>query len=378
MSPRIYTPSYLPFAEDPERYKENGLHPAFATTWLDRDTLAHRYVSLKILSADTSLDCKGLCILRDITNSKVAHEGRLFVIRLLDDFVIQGPNSKHLCLVMVLAGDRLARKSGLPFDSLEWSRIIGLQLVKALQYLHNLSITHGDCYTSNILLQLLAFDKWSEEDVLACLGQPVKHQVRRSDGKLIGDSAPQYTVSPGDVSALGERPSTGRILLIDFGEAFYHHDPSMHVYTPAPLAAPEILFHGEITSAVDKWAFGCLVYELCAGHTLIKLLFGWNNDAQKDLVAMLGKPPELMWHEWKARQEYFHPDGTPKNAQERRLKVRSLSLEQQVRNLTKPLSDPGYETGVAEPLPTNFQKLDDLLASLIVYDTSGHLSFEEI
>jgi len=280
--------------------------------------------------------------------------------------------------VTVVAGERLARKPGLPYDSLEWPRIIGLQIAEGLGYLHTLGIAHGDCYTSNILSQLLPFDEWSEEEIYACMGQPIKHQVRRLDGKARGNNAPEYTVNPGDVVALEARLPTDRILLIDFGAAFYHHERPSEIFTPAPFASPEILFGSELTSAVDKWAFGCLLYELCADRSLIKLLFGWNNDALKDQVAMLGKPPEALWQTWKERDKYFHPDGTPKDAEGRRLKVKPLTLEQRVRNLEKPLSERGYGTGLATPLSPDLQSLFDLLKGVIVYDADARLSFEAI
>jgi serine/threonine protein kinase len=350
------------------------------------------------LSADTPPECKELRILQDVTDSTAVHKGRDFVIRLHDNFVIEGPNGKHLCLVTAVAGERLARKPGLPYDDLEWPRAIGLQIAQALGYLHMLGIAHGgerspystvpgrggsakmetDCYTSNILFQLLPFNDWSDEDIYACIGQPIKHYVRRLDGGPRGKNAPEYTVDAGNVAALQDRLFTNRIILIDFGGAFYHSERPVVIYTPAPFASPEIVFGGELTHAVDKWAFGCLLYELCANHSLIKLLFGWKNDAQKDQVAMLGKPPDALWQNWEARDKYFNPNGTPREAQGRRLKVQPLSLEQRVRNLEKPLSERGFGTGVAMPLPPNLQSLYDLLKGVIIYDAGARLSFEQI
>jgi serine/threonine protein kinase len=236
-----------------------------------------------------------------------------------------------------------------------------------------------DCYTSNILSQLLPFDDWTEEELYACLGQPVKHQIRRLDGALRDKSVPEYTVEPADITSLEARLQTDRILLIDFGAAFYDYERPDQIFTPAPFASPEILFGGELTSAVDKWAFGCILYELCADRSLVKLLFGWNNDAMKDQVAMLGKPPDALWQKWEGKDKYFHPNGTPREAQGRRLKVHPLSLKQRVRNLEKPLIERGYGTGDDEaPLPSELQNLYDLLKGVITYDASSRLSFEAI
>ena len=168
MSKRIYAPSPSTFAEDPDRYRKDGLHPliigdflsdgryrivhklgsgSFATVWLGKDISQNRYVSLKILSAETPLDCKELRILETITAATVAHKGREFVVQLLDHFIIDGPNGKHWCLVTKVAGDRLARKPGLPYNSLEWPRIISLQVAEALGFLHTLGLAHGGEFT---------------------------------------------------------------------------------------------------------------------------------------------------------------------------------------------------------------------------------------
>ncbi|KAM3507750.1 hypothetical protein MY11210_007030 [Beauveria gryllotalpidicola] len=393
-----YAPSSSKFTEDPNRYHKNGLHPliigdtlnqgqyrivhklgsgSFATVWLARDTLHNAYVSLKVLSADLPTECKELRILQQVTDAQVNHPGREFVIRLRDSFVIDGVNGKHLCLVTGVAGERLQRPDHLAHGDLEWPRGIGLQIAQGLGYLHTLGIAHADCYTSNILSQLQPFDDWTEDELYACMGQPVTNQVRRLDGKPKDNSAPDYTVDPGNVLALQNRLHTGRILLIDLGAAFYHDECPPVVYTPAPLTSPEILFGGQITYAIDKWAFGCLLYELCADRTLIKLLFGWNNDAKKDQVAMLGKPPDALWQNWEEREEYFYHDGTPKEGQGRRLKVDTLSLKQRVRNVGRPLSERD-DSMVTTPLPQALQDLYDLLQGVLIYDAGARLSFEAI
>jgi serine/threonine-protein kinase SRPK3 len=234
-------------------------------------------------------------------------------------------------------------------------------------------------YTSNILFQLENFDEWSEADLYKCIGQPVKHKVCRLDGKPTGRNAPEYTVEAGNVAALESRLCADRILLIDFGEAFYHHEKPHEIFTAAPFASPELIFDGDITYAIDKWAFGCVLYEICAGISLFKLLFGWFNDIRKDQVAMLGKPPDLIWENWKNSKKYFYPDGTPKDPEGRGLKVELYSLEERVRNIARPPSERRYATPTTEvPLSKDLQHLYDLLRRIMLYDPGSRLSFESI
>jgi len=189
---------------------------------------------------------------------------------------------------------------------------------------------------------------------------------------------PEYIVDPADIVALEARVLTDRVLLIDFGAAFYHNEKPAQIFTPAPYSSPEMLFQGELTSAVDKWAYGCLLYELCSDRILIKLLFGWNNDAMKDQVAMLGRPPDALWNNWTDRHKYFEEDGTPKEAEGRRPKVEPLSLLQRVRIVKKPVCERKADTGMDEQLDQDLSDLYDLLKGVILYDTQSRLSFDAI
>ncbi len=87
------------------------------------------------------------------------------------------------------------------------------------------------------------------------MGQP--QQTLRQPlgwGTAGGASVPEYTVDPGNVVALEGRLSADCIIIIDFGAAFYHDERPLVIYTPAPFSAPEIVFGGELTYAVDQWA----------------------------------------------------------------------------------------------------------------------------
>lgn len=95
---------------------------------------------------------------------------------------------------------------------------------------------------------------------------------------------------------------------------------------------------------------------------------------------MLGKPPEYMWKQWEGRTKYFHEDGTPKEAEGRRLKVHSDSLEHRVRNIGRAPAERHYETphDAAEPLSRELQNLYDLLKSLLVYEPEIRASFDQV
>lgn len=169
MSSRVLTRLYKPIpsgkTEDPDEYKWDGLHPvhigdkfkdgrycivhklrhgSFSTVWLARDEHENRYVALKIIEAETSsTENKELKALRDLALSSFDHPGRRYILTLLDDFWIKGPNGRHLCCVTEVAGSRISRPKGVNYTDLYLSQSIAYQLCQGVAYLHACSIVHG-------------------------------------------------------------------------------------------------------------------------------------------------------------------------------------------------------------------------------------------
>jgi len=123
----------------------------FATVWLCRDIEAKRttkYIALKILMAETSSDnCPELRVnqLKD-AHSQSANEDNdaVFVCLPLDHFKINGPNGNHISFVYPVLGPNVSlglhRASADPDNDL---RSLGLQVVKAVKFLHRQGICHG-------------------------------------------------------------------------------------------------------------------------------------------------------------------------------------------------------------------------------------------
>ena len=161
---RIYKISKTGKAEDAEDYKIGGLHPvqlgdtykdgryrivhklgfgSFSAVWLARDLIQNRYVSMKIARADFQPDSNEVKILRFLSNRQDDHEGARFVMKLLDDFLIHGPNGVHQWLVTQVAGRRLARPAGVNYTCLGPARLLASQLFQGIAYLNSCNIGHG-------------------------------------------------------------------------------------------------------------------------------------------------------------------------------------------------------------------------------------------
>ena len=150
--------------EDLERYHVGGYHPVhlqdeysggryrivhklgYGAYWLARDQHMYRYVALKILVAEFPQTGSESRILRHLNDSHLKHGVRNYVSPLLDDFYVDGPNGRHLCLVNETASCSIAASKE---ASTNWmflmgiARAIAAQAVLGLKDIHSGSVVHG-------------------------------------------------------------------------------------------------------------------------------------------------------------------------------------------------------------------------------------------
>jgi serine/threonine-protein kinase SRPK3 len=104
-----------------------------------------RHIALKILTADSYGSLKPvyeLDILKYISQNDPSHPGYKHVVHLLDSFVHEGPNGKHLCLVLELMGQSVFNLQQY-FPNKQLPVHIGRQIAE--QILHALDWLHGSC-----------------------------------------------------------------------------------------------------------------------------------------------------------------------------------------------------------------------------------------
>lgn len=74
-------------------------HGSFSTVWLARDSVAEKFVSLKVITANASGHSSEAQVLKSVHQNSLHHPGRTSVSSLLDEFLVEGPNGNHRCLV---------------------------------------------------------------------------------------------------------------------------------------------------------------------------------------------------------------------------------------------------------------------------------------
>ncbi|KAK2626922.1 hypothetical protein QTJ16_004097 [Diplocarpon rosae] len=288
-------------------------HGGFATVWLGRDTLRQRYVALKILAARLSRDCPEVEILRRLKQSE-DHEGKPFVMSLLDHFWIDGPNGKHLCVVSEVGGPSIKQFNECPGFTSGTRRLRGvvarkvaLQAIKGLAYIHSTGTIHGDFTAANILLQLANIDEWSVDEIHDRLGKPQTQILHRTAVRAGEYTGPEYTVTAISMKLVDPRWLSDQIMIIDFGIAFMEDQSSVDIGTPKNYCAPEFNFKGPRSISSDIWALGCTIFEIRTGCCL----FRYRGVPTRDqmliaTVKVLGKLPEIWWDQWEEGRIWYN------------------------------------------------------------------------
>ncbi|KJP85956.1 CMGC/CLK protein kinase [Plasmodium fragile] len=151
----------------------------------------------------------------------------------------------HMCLVFEPLGPSLYEiitKNNYNGFHLEDIKLYCIEMLKALNYLHKISLTHTDLKPENILLD----DPYFEKTLVS---------VRRpTDGKRV---------------QIYRTKSTG-IKLIDFGCATFKDGYHGSIINTRQYRAPEVILNLGWDVSSDMWSFGCVLAEMYTGDLLFR------------------------------------------------------------------------------------------------------------
>ncbi|KAK8037640.1 CMGC/SRPK protein kinase [Apiospora marii] len=333
----------FPPCERIEEYRPGGFHPvhigdvfhdgqykvlrklgegSFSTVWLARDQSNSRYVALKIVAAESQATTE-LEILRHLAQVEPVEKTQC-ITQLLDQFEHVGPNGTHACLVFEPMGPNLnimieellnsrPRMFGLNVRyPPPMAKVILKQALQALAVLHENGIAQGDVQPGNMLFAPDNIDS-SPEDTLRQKEDvetgSISIPAQKGDGKSY-DGAPRYLCVAQPLKSFAHIPEGFQIKLSDMGGAFFFSDPPAKPIVPIGLRAPELILTGEVNKTIDIWSFGCLVFELIAGHQLFCVPW-MGSDAETDddhllkITSHLGPLPEDLYRHWDRASQYF-------------------------------------------------------------------------
>ncbi|KID86107.1 Protein kinase-like domain protein [Metarhizium guizhouense ARSEF 977] len=285
-------------------------HGAYGTVWLCRDHQLHRYVAVKVMTADVSLDrVPEMSILKrlDQTNPGARH-----IALPLDSFAVYGPNGTHQCIVFPLLGQCV---SPVLWQRLEHPglvlRNLCHQAVLALNCLHESGVGHGDFRPSNILLKVSGLDNLSEDELLSQIGYPEPGNVVADHGGPLPPFSPRYLVPAADMSRLDSKYLREEVCLIRFGQLYLASSPPPDLGTPENYLPPERLVDDQkdrVGLSCDIWALGCTLFEIRLQTPLFHMLYG-PDEVLDEMVSFFGKLPEPWWSRWAQHGDYRDEEG---------------------------------------------------------------------
>ncbi|RDW61130.1 uncharacterized protein DSM5745_10628 [Aspergillus mulundensis] len=243
-------------AEPLDRYKRGGYHPI----------RKGNYVAVKISVSETGCDSvvQELNVLKELASRPAYSQ---YVVRLIENFELDGPNGTHCCLVFELLGPSVPDMIDMRFSDGRLpgalAKAITKQALLGLDFLHQQKIAHGDLHTRNLAFSIDAMENVSEQEFVETLGEPEIGRVYNTDRKDLGPGVPQYIVRP--ARRFSSR-SPSFVKIIDFGESFLQQSAPHSLHTPLPVRAPEVIFGDHLDCRVDLWSLGCMIFELFVGQ----------------------------------------------------------------------------------------------------------------
>lgn len=239
---------------------------AFSTVWLVHDLHTTRNVSMKILSAEQSANSNELNVMKYLTKQGASHPGYKHIAHLLDNFYIEGPNGRHLCLITDVLGPKcfdFDERAYLGLDA-PVAKNITTQLLTALHLLHACGVLHGDLHPGNVVFRINHIATLPLATLRETIGTPHTVPTRREDwSKKSGD--PRYIVQCLDQDSVFPECASWDIVLIDFGGSFFEAHPPPRIQTPSPFMPPEAIFGKTFSRAIDIWSVANTVCPTSSG-----------------------------------------------------------------------------------------------------------------
>ncbi|KAI4864676.1 kinase-like protein [Hypoxylon rubiginosum] len=296
--------------ENVQRYNKGGYHPVhlddiidgrfevvhklgsggFGIVWLCRDITTEKWRAVKIMAADHSTkktEENILNRLRDRCTLKELDDNHIVVP--LEQFWLEGPNGRHLCLVMPVLGMTVSDWRRNQDDHEEETGVeaknVCSQIIQSLSFLHSHGICHGDFKPANILMKIDGIDDFSKDEIIEMMGDPDCYEFGTASGQPLTSRAPEYCVcAPGQYWS--KELSTKSIAVIDFGESFFIENPPESTGIPSQYGAPEVLFGAETSLGYpsDVWSLACTLFEVRTDGQLFRPL---DNDGFKGTIQQM-------------------------------------------------------------------------------------------
>lgn len=371
--------------ENADKYCEGGYHPIriadviddryhivrkigyghFSTVWLTWDATSPlhdpEFRALKVSKSDkvfVDATLTEIKILQKINDADPNHPFRKFVCGILDNFAVESPNGRHVCMVQHCHGENLLQlivrgeHKGLPEKNV---KLITKQMLQGLHYLHSVcGIIHTDIKPENILIEVspvrikklamgavemhrkgekLPADFVGSHELVEAEDRDRTEAIRKQEAEAAGTETqsagkkepppspwkfPEQTIrsilqmdhSEPD-PALQDCEVT--IKIVDFGNACYVDHHYTYLIQTLPYRSPEVVIKSDYGPAADVWSAACVAFEIATGDYLFDGMvgdrFARTEDHLGHIVELLGNVPISVLKKGKHYRKYFTPRG---------------------------------------------------------------------
>ena len=213
---------------------------------------------------------------------------------------------------------------------------------------------------------------------------PEHLEVRRYDGAPIGPHVPEYQIQPqGTVTPADTIPSDSKILVTDFGEAFFLPPPNEGAHQEHKLNTPHLvrpldaMFGYSITGAADIWTTGMTIFAILGRSRLFDVY--WPNDDAVVLEAInaLGPLPPNMWRTWPNRSKFFQDDGSWQEAKRpSESDISPPTLSHRIRDAMR--QERGGESAVFGYPEAELESLEKMLRSMLQYEPKDRATVDQV
>lgn len=181
----------------------------------------------------------------------------------LEQFWQDGPNGRHLCIVMPVLGPRVQKAKVL--EDVDCLKDVCSQVTTGLALLHSKGLTHGDLHPGNVLMRATLSDL-EMKDVTPLLTQFGFEGLYTEGYEWPEPHAPKHIYQPIDWSHIDVKYLKKEVAIIDFVTCCKATDPLDYRPIDMSLRAPEQFFDAKSSPSSDLWALGCTLMYILGSH----------------------------------------------------------------------------------------------------------------
>ena len=263
------------------------------------------------------------------------------IIRLYDYFSF----NNHFCIVIELLHKtlyQLLEMNNLEGISLNSIRYILRQILKSVEFMHNLKIVHTDLKPENILLSI---NKGTNNlNGNSNLNLSNLNNQKSILNQINNNTSGINTNNMSNLSLINQRVN---IKIADFGNSCFLKNLDSKIYLQSLYyRAPEAILHlRDKNEKIDIWSIGCILGELYLGNPIMPGNSSY--DQLYKINILIGEIPQYMIEQSNKRDVYFTKDNLTYN-----YRIKSPN-EYYKENPDVPKSE--YE------IPKNMKNIDDLI-----------------